>query len=329
MRCAKTISTSLACRAFTLIELLVVIAVIALLIGILLPSLASARDNGRTVVCASNVRQLVIASAAYANGNKGFFSSGSWDNRRYRSNGPLDTHGWVADMVNGDYFLPGKFLCPSSPARGSEVWNETKVRDSGAWRAISDEEVQQLIRKGYNTNYTQSWYMAYTDGITSALLPESKDTRFTRGALKESAINFASPSLVPLFGDTKAELLDANNSLVIEGVRVVGCKTVSDGPTVALTSRGQDVLGRQDYLDFGPAHGRSSKVLVGQIRHDRVYANMGFADSSVRVLADRLKRDGLFGGEFKLLPTGWGADVYDDIEGQVYGGWLTRDGLNW
>ncbi|MEI6404132.1 MAG: prepilin-type N-terminal cleavage/methylation domain-containing protein [Actinomycetota bacterium] len=316
-------------RAFTLIELLVVIAIIALLISILLPSLASARDNGRTVVCASNVRQLVIASAAYANANKGFFSSGNWDNRRFRSLGPLDTHGWVADMVNGDYFLPGKFLCPSSPAKGSEVWNETKVRGSGAWRSISDAEVQQLIRAGFNTNYTQSWYMAYTDGKTDALLPESKDTRFTRGPLRESAMGFAPPSLVPMFGDTKAELLDANNSLVIEGERVVGCKAVSDGPGVALTPQGRDVLGRQDYVDFGPAHGRSSKVTVGQIRHDRTYANMAFADGSVRVLSDRLKRDGLFSGEFRMLESGWGAMVYDDIEGQVFGGWLTRDGLNW
>jgi prepilin-type N-terminal cleavage/methylation domain-containing protein len=51
---------------FTLIELLVVIAIIALLVSILLPSLATARKLVESVTCATTMRQIHIGSAMYA-----------------------------------------------------------------------------------------------------------------------------------------------------------------------------------------------------------------------------------------------------------------------
>jgi len=57
-------------HGFTLIEILVVVAIIALLISILLPSLAKARDQSRRTVCLSNLHQQAVGFSAYSSDHR-------------------------------------------------------------------------------------------------------------------------------------------------------------------------------------------------------------------------------------------------------------------
>ena len=59
--------------AFTLVELLVVISIIAILIALLLPALAAARLDAESVVDASNLRQIGLGFAEYAQANRDYF----------------------------------------------------------------------------------------------------------------------------------------------------------------------------------------------------------------------------------------------------------------
>ncbi len=60
-------------NGFTLIELLVVIAIIALLMGILFPVFSRVKEQARSLVCRSNLRQYGIAMRMYVDGNNGRF----------------------------------------------------------------------------------------------------------------------------------------------------------------------------------------------------------------------------------------------------------------
>jgi prepilin-type N-terminal cleavage/methylation domain-containing protein/prepilin-type processing-associated H-X9-DG protein len=60
-------------QGFTLVELLIVVGIIAVLLVLLLPALAAAREVAKTTQCLSNLRQLATAAAAYGAENDGSY----------------------------------------------------------------------------------------------------------------------------------------------------------------------------------------------------------------------------------------------------------------
>ncbi|HEY3284168.1 MAG TPA: DUF1559 domain-containing protein [Armatimonadota bacterium] len=63
-------------RGFTLVELLVVVSIVAVLAGLLMPALGSARESARTAGCTSNLRQLGQAMVLYGREWDGRFPAG-------------------------------------------------------------------------------------------------------------------------------------------------------------------------------------------------------------------------------------------------------------
>src|SRR5688572_6928490 len=96
-----------AVTAFTLVELLVVIGIIALLISMLLPALNKAREQAKVVQCASNMRQMALATIMYCDANKGYFPA--IDLVKVSSG---DYNFWWPGLIKPYLGSDGAFICP-------------------------------------------------------------------------------------------------------------------------------------------------------------------------------------------------------------------------
>lgn len=89
--------------AFTLVELLVVIGILALLLSLLMPALAGAREAGRATMCASNLRQLAVAVVLYAGDHDGRCPPGAarFDLNLHRWHGTRNNDAEAFDPTRG------------------------------------------------------------------------------------------------------------------------------------------------------------------------------------------------------------------------------------
>ncbi len=102
---------------FTLIELLVVISIIALLVGILFPSISKARAFGRSAACKGNLHAAGAAFQMYVNDSHDVMPNAAAGITSNNENPPEKRKPLLVDVLGPSLSAPEVLLCPDDTNR--------------------------------------------------------------------------------------------------------------------------------------------------------------------------------------------------------------------
>lgn len=182
-------------KAFTLIELLVVISIIAMLMAIMMPALGKARNMAATKICSSGMRQISIASSAYASDNNDeCVRSITMYNTEDKSGGSNYNYSWVTLPINSGTTKP--YTMGSWVGNLPEATNEERIegiRNGTLFSYYGDPEVLHCPKDKRGSNGSTGGYRTYS--ISQAFNGEFWNTGFGPVAKRMSGIRRPSERL--------------------------------------------------------------------------------------------------------------------------------------